>query len=253
MPAPAKNDAQKRAPSLGRRSRSLHEVKRAATHVFYNKGIAGTSLGDVAAELGMVRTALYHYYRSKDELLVALITECARDGRQVLAESRRASDAAVAIADRSSAAQLRDAVFRLATLSIEQPERVRILDAAAELPPQAKRTAKRLNHLFFSDLSALIQMGIDNGAFRTVDAGVAAHAIVGATRSLAWWFDPAGLQNASFVAGQIADTALHGLLADHWKQAPASVVEAAARLQDDVEALVKNLKVEHHDGPCSLD
>jgi AcrR family transcriptional regulator len=253
MTAQTENHARQRVSSLGRRSRSLHDVQRAATHVFYSKGIAGTSLGDVAAELGMVRTALYHYYRSKDDLLVALITECARDGRRVLADSRRAGEASGADGDRSSPTRLREVVFRLATLSIEQPERVQLLDAAAELPPKAKRTAKRLNHLFFSDLRDLIQSGIDGGAFRSVDAGVAAHAIVGATRSLAWWFDPAGPQDASFVASQIADTALQGLLANHWKQAPASVIEAASRLQDDIEVLVKKLKIEHHDSSYQAD
>jgi AcrR family transcriptional regulator len=208
------------------------EVKSAAAHVFLQRGIANASLGDVAEELGTARTALYHYFKSKDELLVALVTECASEARQILAEARGDSPS-----DR-----LWEAVRRLAAFAIERPERVRLLDVAAELPPAAERTARRLNRLFFSDLERLIQAGIDSGAFRSVDAGVAAHAIVWSTRSLVWWFDPAGPRDADYVARQVADSALHGLLASAWKEPPPAIRAAVTQLKGDIEALADALQ-----------
>jgi AcrR family transcriptional regulator len=225
------------AKPAGRRARVEQEVKSAAARVFLSRGIANASLGDVAAELGTARTALYHYFKSKDELLVALITECAADARQILTEAYARPGDLDSIPDR-----LWEVVRRLAIFAIERPERVRLLDAAAELPPEAERTARRLNHRFFADLEELVRTGIDTGVFRSVDAGVAAHAIVGSTRSLVWWFDPAGPRDADYVARQIADSAVRGLRARRWEQAPAAVLAAAAQLQDDVDSLARALE-----------
>ena len=223
-----------------RRALVEQEVKSAAAQVFLSRGIANASLGDVAAQLGTARTALYHYFKSKDELLVALITECAADARQILTDAGARSSDGDSIPDR-----LWEVVRRLAIFAIERPERVRLLDAAAELPPEAERTARRLNHRFFADLEELIRTGIDTGVFRSVDAGVAAHAIVGSTRSLVWWFDPAGPRDAEYVARQIADSAASGLLARCWEQPPAAVLAAAAQLKDGVDSLARALELGH--------
>src|SRR5262249_40362239 len=78
---------QQRAGARARWGLVEEKVKSAAAHVFLQRGIANASLGDVAEELGTARTALYHYFKSKDELLVALISECAAEARQILAEA----------------------------------------------------------------------------------------------------------------------------------------------------------------------
>src|SRR5436309_1461797 len=82
------------------------------------------------------------------------------------------------------------------------------------------RTDRRVNRAFFAEFEALIRRGIEAVEFRPVDEGVAAHSIVGSTRSLSWWFDPAGPRSAEFVADQIADTALRGLLSSQPHELP---------------------------------
>jgi AcrR family transcriptional regulator len=241
-----KNDPHLHVRSRSRRALVEREVKKTAAHVFLTRGVANASLGDVAAELGTARTALYHYFKSKDELLVALITECAAEARQILAEARVPARQDAGTGDDEAPGRLWEAVRGLAMFAIERPERVLLLDAAAELPPKAERTARRLNRLFFADLERLIQAGIDSGAFRPVDAGVAGHAIVGSTRSLVWWFDPAGPRSADYVASQIADSAVNGVLADGRKGPPPSLGAVAARLKADVDALTDALDAEPH-------
>jgi AcrR family transcriptional regulator len=161
------------------------------------------------------------------------MTECAQEARQNLAGPR---DTGL-----SAAQQLHDAVRDLAAFTLASPERVRLLDTAAGLPPEAEQIARELNRLFFADLRALIQRGIEAGELRPVDEGVAAHAIVGSTRSLAWWFDPAGPRSAAFVADQIADTALRGLFTDSTGRPAPEVAEAVASLQRDVDVLTRSL------------
>jgi len=224
-----------------RRALVEDQIKSAASGIFLANGIANTSLGDIAAAVGVARTALYHYYKSKDELLVALIRECAADARQILDAQRRPVATDGHGGDDSVAGRLREVVRRLVLFTTERPDRVRLLDAAAELEHEAERVARELNRSFFADFADLIREGINAGVFRDVDAGIAAHAIVGSTRSVAWWFDPAGPRTAGYIASQIADSTVRGLLARTWDEPPPGVLAAMARVQDGMDALTRAL------------
>ena len=225
-----------------RRALVEDQIKNAAAGMFLANGIANTSVGDIAAALGVTRTALYHYYKSKDELLVALIRECAADARHILDAHRRPATTDGDGVNGSVAGRLHEVIRRLVLFTTERPDRVRLLDAAAELEPEAERVARELNRAFFADFAGLIRDGVDAGVFREVDAGVAAHAIVGSTRSVAWWFDPAGQRTADEVASQIADSAVRGLLARPWGEPPPEVGVAMAQLRDGVDALTRALR-----------
>jgi AcrR family transcriptional regulator len=51
------------------------EIRRAAQRVFSRRGVKGTGLAHVAAEAGMARSSLYHYYPDKDTLVRDLLNE----------------------------------------------------------------------------------------------------------------------------------------------------------------------------------
>jgi AcrR family transcriptional regulator len=99
MPAPA----QRPAPSVsaGRSARArvreemAKEILEAARARMASGGPAALSLRAVARDLGMVPSALYRYYASRDALLTALIIE----GYRGLGEAALAADASVAPAD----------------------------------------------------------------------------------------------------------------------------------------------------------
>ena len=99
--------------SQARRGLVEEQVRKTAIKVLLRKGIANTSLSDIAEEIGVGRTALYHYYASKEELLVAVMTESAQEARQILAGTR---DAGL-----SAAQQLHDAVRNLAAFTLASP------------------------------------------------------------------------------------------------------------------------------------
>lgn len=80
--SPKKSDKQPRAadgvaPRIARRERrrerSREEIVEAARRVILKKGLAGTTLDAVAAEVGLTKAALYYYYPSKDALLFELV------------------------------------------------------------------------------------------------------------------------------------------------------------------------------------
>jgi len=62
-------------PQRERRARTRSAVLRAAGRVFAERGFHGATLDDVVAEAGVSKGALYHYFRSKQELFLALLEE----------------------------------------------------------------------------------------------------------------------------------------------------------------------------------
>lgn len=56
-----------------RRDRSREEIIDAARRVLLRDGLAATTLGAVAKEVGLTKAALYYYYPSKDALLFEIV------------------------------------------------------------------------------------------------------------------------------------------------------------------------------------
>ena len=57
-----------------KRRQARHDILDAARRLLNEEGIDALTLASVAAELGMTKPALYHYFPSKDALVRALIT-----------------------------------------------------------------------------------------------------------------------------------------------------------------------------------
>ncbi len=228
--SPARAARKPKSPSP-RRALVEEQVRQKAAAVFAANGYANTSLGDIADALGTGRTALYHYYANKDDLFIALMRESAQQAHQVLREWLAFDE------NRSPAERLREAVRALAIFAMRRPQQVRLLDTVTGIPPHAAAEARRRNRAFFRDLQALIRQGIEAGELRTVDEGVAAHTIVGSTRSLAWWFEADGPRSPEFIAAQLADTSVAGLAADGQASVDPRIRGALSTIQSGLDAL----------------
>lgn len=139
-----------------------------ATRLFNLRGIAATSLSDIAENLGLTRASLYYYVDDRDELVfqcyqracdqtaedLALASTDARDGfGKVLAYVARATDPA-----RPATAVLSELPF------LKEPHRLAIEAASS-------RNAARLRDL--------IEEGIADGSLRPCDARTVAQVIIG--------------------------------------------------------------------------
>ena len=120
---------------LGERHR---EVLRAALHLFAERGYAGASLRELARRLGMQQPSLYHYFRSKEELVDQILTTFGFGGVQSVPPGTsipdRVEDLPRALGDIVEAMYERTEwpifVRFLFNLSLEQPlyaERLRVL------------------------------------------------------------------------------------------------------------------------------
>jgi len=160
------------------------EVLRCATELFAEKGYAGTTTQNIADAVGLKRTSLYYYFKTKDELLEALIEEVTVDSAK-RNEAIRGQSTNTVLERIGSLVQ--DTVLR----TLERPLTVKVLDRIeSELPEsllggyvEAKRSVR-------DEIIALVTEGIENGELIHIDPRVATFALIGMANWTAWWFAP---------------------------------------------------------------
>jgi AcrR family transcriptional regulator len=81
----------------GEPARRREQILQAAQKLFADKGFRETNLEDVATQLGFRRQAVYHYFRSKDEILYELID---RAGQSIATSARPILDGELAPAEK---------------------------------------------------------------------------------------------------------------------------------------------------------
>lgn len=72
---------------------TIRKILKLARKKFSNKGYAGTSLEEIVEELGMTRGALYHHFKNKKALFLAVLEEVQSElGQHVEASALKVSD-----------------------------------------------------------------------------------------------------------------------------------------------------------------
>ncbi len=67
------------------RGQTREEIIEAARTLFYRRGYARTSFSDIVNHTGIQRGNIYHYFKSKDDILDAVIKQLANEYRAALA------------------------------------------------------------------------------------------------------------------------------------------------------------------------
>ncbi|MCW2765039.1 MAG: TetR family transcriptional regulator [Nocardioides sp.] len=192
-------------PRRGRPGYDQQTVLRRAIDLFNRQGYDGTSMGDLARELGLTKSAIYHHVPSKEHLLAAALDE-ALDG---LTE---AIDAAVdAGPGTSAAARLRAAVQQSVAILVDHLPAVTLLlrvHGNSELELAALKRRRALD----DKLAELVQAAVDEGALRAdIPPDLISRLLFGMVNSLTEWYRPGGPVDADVLAASIAALAFDGL------------------------------------------
>jgi AcrR family transcriptional regulator len=152
------------------------ELLEAAVRVFARKGFHQSRVGDIAEEAGVAHGLLYHYFRSKDEVLETIFRET---WTQLVADTQRIELAGV---------PLREQLRRFARIYLGSwlvtPELVRVLVREVARSPEVGDRVDEIRGLFQA-LQRIIEAGRDRGEVRSdVDAQVAAWAVYGALEEI---------------------------------------------------------------------
>lgn len=194
-------------PSAAQR-RQAREYKReavlkTAVRLFNEKGFHATSLDDVARRLNVTKPTIYHYFKSKDEVLF----ECCRMGLEQI-------EAAVAEEVRASGngrERLRVLMEKYAEIMTQDFGMSLIRTSDADLSEESWLELRRLKSRVDQTLRATIAEGVADGSLAPCDVRLAAFTIAGALNWIALWYDPQGPQSAEELARATAELLLKGL------------------------------------------
>ena len=148
----------------------------AAVRVFAHKGYHTSRVGDIAEEAGVAHGLLYHYFRSKEELLETIFRETWRD---VL-------DAVRAVEETDESA--RDRLAGIAKILLRawrrDPDLVRVLVREVT---RSSHLQERIDEIgaAFAGLERIIARGQQEGEFRSdLDARMASYVFYGALEEI---------------------------------------------------------------------
>jgi AcrR family transcriptional regulator len=168
-----------------------NQITEAAIAVFTRRGFKDATMDDIVAESGLSKGALYWYYKSKDEIIGAILEYFFK---REFADLRGLLDAP---------GSAREHLHRVIESTIAEIKRMKpLLPIFYEFYALALRnkTVRKALQQYFSEylaiLTPLIQQGIDRGEFCSVNAEQVALAAGAAVEGalLLWVLDPKAFQ-----------------------------------------------------------
>ncbi|PKH39043.1 transcriptional regulator, TetR family [Nocardioides alpinus] len=194
-----------RAEGAGRRGRPGHDqrdVLRVAVDLFNRQGYDATSVGDVARELGLTKSAIYHHVPSKEHLLQSAIDE-ALDALTAALDTVAASDGL------DAEQRLREVVRSSVTVLVRHlPAVTLLLRVHGNTPVEKAALARRRG--IDERLADMVRQAVDEGVLRDdLDPLVISRLLFGMVNSLVEWVRPDVDEDA--LAASLAALAFDGL------------------------------------------
>ena len=162
------------------------QILKAAEGVFTKKGFDEARMDDIADETGLSKGTLYLYFKSKDDLIIAILDRMFQREFKQLEDLNRDDISAT------------DAIWRLTDLIAKDiVGMVRLVPIVYQFLALAfrnkvvQKALKKYVNRYMDILTPIIQRGIDSGEFRQVDArevALAGGAIIEGTLLL-WVYD----------------------------------------------------------------
>lgn len=205
---------------------SREDIILAAADVLQRKGYEATTMKDIAAAVNLTAASLYHHFRNKDSLLLAVMEaglELILSRIRPIVDAELPSDhklqqmiCAHVIGVTQNTAVGAAMVFEIRSLLDVKPP-----PATATTPDQQsyaefleRRAAFFTARDEFENLfRKVIREGVQNGTFRTVDDGIYTKTLLGAHNWVGIWFKPSGRLSGDEIATMMSEFFLRGLKA----------------------------------------
>lgn len=193
------------------------DILAAAADVLRRKGYDATTMKDIAAEVHLTAASLYHHFRNKDALLLAVL-EAGLE--RVIAQAepivRSDSCAGEKLSDliRVHVVNLTSNTAVGAAMIFEIRSLLALKAENGDADIVARRDAFFARREAFECLyQQVVQEGIDSGEFRPVDVPIFTRAMLGAHNWVGVWFREGGRLSGEEIADRMADTFLRSLMA----------------------------------------
>ena len=198
FPAPT-NVFDRRAASAAK----IEQLLRTASQLFNQRGIDGTSLDDITAELGATKGALYHYLANKSDLVV----RCHRRGSALY---KAFADAAEKFGRNGLESGLIGLYLNVQAQASGLSPLIQLAGSGA-LPPAIRNEIRRRSRVLQKRFEGFGHKGLADGSSRNVDFDAVAQLSAGAFEWLPKWFSADEPRAREGLAREIVDLFVRGL------------------------------------------
>lgn len=206
-------DRRGRPPNPNARS----EILTAAAAAFMERGFSGTSVDEIAKEIGVTKGFIYHQFETKSDLYFSVQEIATRRFDAAVRSEFLASAAAPDKLMRMALAHMRTMLsdFPAAKVGVQGLERS-LMRAAGDAQGERLQRTIRMRDDYEAMFVAVIREGIAQKQFRDGKASLLAKGFLGALNWTTIWFDPKRATSAHQIeetAQALAEFAVRGLKA----------------------------------------
>ena len=175
-----------------------------AAKLFKDRGYSGTSMRDLAGQVGMEAASMYNHIKAKDEILESI---CFRISGIYISQLAEISATDARYGDKIKA------LIRLhIQLMVEDGAAVSVANHDWKYLPEPRLSEfKQARKSYEKGFAALIEAGIAAGEFQPVNVSVALFTILSAVRWVELWFRPGRELSADELEANIITMLLNGL------------------------------------------
>lgn len=184
VPATGENTSQKSSRVARRRNRKVADILAAASEVLAERGYHDTSLDEIAERLDLSKASLYHYFPSREALVMACMEAVGTDVNNQLREI--ATDTS-----RTARHRLRDLIkLQLDIIVHTSPHMATLFRQPLDWPEAYRERIKELQREHYSIFRSVVHEGVASGEFVAPNETAAIHNLYGAMNYVPVWFRP---------------------------------------------------------------
>lgn len=158
------------------------QILQAAQKLFAENGFRETNLNDVATQLGFRRQAVYHYFRSKEDILYELID---RAGQSIATSAQPMLDSDMAPTDKLTAVVRNHVCQLLTNLDIFRIQFSELFKLSGDRADGLRRDMAA----YVRDIAKVIKAGQADGTFVKIPPKAQALLILGMCNGTTEWYD----------------------------------------------------------------
>lgn len=178
----------------------------AAVELFAVRGFGSTSVQQVVTSAGVTKGAMYHYFRSKDDLLFAIYE------RLLTLQSEHLR--AIIGSDRSTGEKLRAACIDVIDTSVDSLQELTVFFQSAHLLSESRRAEVTHRRRRYNDeFASIIDAGQREGIYRSdIPRAVLIAHFFSDVHYLSSWFSTDGPEDKTLVAEQLTDLFIRSII-----------------------------------------
>lgn len=186
-----------------KREKKRSAIVSCASVLFVERGYERTAIEDVASALGVTKATIYHYYVSKEELLMA----CLMRGLDAFEGALREAAASPG----TGAERLWRMLHGYGLVAAATEGRVVMTVQGYDLLPENQKALRAIKRRCGRMLKRTIEEGIQDKSIRPMNVTVCMYALTGALNWLSEWFDPDSELDDAAVVSNMLDLFFNGI------------------------------------------